>query len=323
MADILVIGSANMDLVVAVDSLPRAGETVLGGEFQTFAGGKGANQAVAAARAGGEVAMLGGVGNDSFGQTLRAGLEAEGIDTSALIDMDGPSGVAIIATDKNGENLIAVAPGANAAVTEAMIENVNFKDYRVVLTQLETPLNAILCAARNARDAGVPFILDPAPAQALSPELLSLTDWLTPNETEAGILLGRSTREPVNEQVAVALQAMGAKNIILKLGARGVILLEGGKPPVPIAAPRVDAVDTTAAGDAFNGAFAVAITEGMSYPQAAEFACIAASLCVTRPGAQTAMADRAEIDRSRTLAGVRSDVLPRSPADKQFLPKRI
>jgi ribokinase len=296
MADILVIGSANMDLVVAVDSLPRAGETVLGGQFQTFAGGKGANQAVAAARAGGSVAMLGSVGDDGFGESLRAGLEAEGIDTSALATAQGPSGVAIIATDKTGENLIAVAPGANALVDVKAVDQTRFDRFRVVLTQLETPMETIIHAAKKARAAGVSFILDPAPAQPLPPELLALTDWLTPNETEAAILLGLPEDTVIDAQAAIALQAAGAGNVILKLGARGVIILEKGGTPVAVASPQVHAVDTTAAGDCFNGAFAVGLTQGQSPVDAARLACTAASISVTRHGAQAAMPSRAEID---------------------------
>jgi ribokinase len=296
MSDILVIGSANMDLVVAVDSLPRAGETVLGGQFQTFAGGKGANQAVAAARAGGRAAMLGCVGDDGFGATLRAGLEGEGIDTAALATVQGPSGVAIIATDKNGENLIAVAPGANGLVDNKAVDKIRFDQFHVILTQLETPLETIVHAAKMARAAGVAFILDPAPAQPLPHELLALTDWLTPNETEAAILLGLPEGAAIDEQAAIALQDAGAGNVILKLGARGVILLEKGGAPIAVRSPQVDAVDTTAAGDCFNGAFAVGLTQGKSAVEAAHFACTAASISVTRHGAQAAMPSREEID---------------------------
>jgi ribokinase len=250
MQDILVIGSANMDLVIAVDTLPRAGETVLGGQFETFAGGKGANQAVAAARAGGKVAMLGCVGNDGFGTALRAGLDAEGIDTSALMTVDGPSGVALIAIDKAGENLIAVAPGANAAVDQSVIETGHIGSQHIILAQLETPIDSIIHAAKLARAVGATFILDPAPAQPLSGDLLTLIDWLTPNETEAAILLGLPEDQPIDENVALALQVAGAGNVILKLGSRGAIILEQNGVPVMVDAPKVDAVDTTAVDDA-------------------------------------------------------------------------
>ncbi len=299
MHNILVIGSANMDLVIAVDKLPRAGETVLGGQFETFAGGKGANQAVAAARAGGRVSMLGCVGNDDFGAALRTGLETEGIDTAALATVVGASGVAMIATDKNGENLIVVAPGANGAVDRSAIKSEHFSKNQVVLAQLETPIDSITHAAKMARDAGAVFILDPAPAQQLSGDMLALTDWLTPNETEARILLGLAEDQQVDEDVAIALQTAGANNIILKLGARGVVILEKGGAPITVSAPKVDAVDTTAAGDAFNGAFAVALTEGSTPVDAANFACTAASISVTRKGAQTSMASRKDIDDYR------------------------
>jgi ribokinase len=305
MRNILVIGSANMDLVIAVDTLPRAGETVLGGQFQTFAGGKGANQAVAAARAGGRVAMLGCVGSDGFGATLRAGLDAEGIDTSALRTIEGPSGVALIATDKGGENLIAVAPGANGAVDRSVIETGHIDHHHIILAQLETPIDSIIHAAKLARSAGAMFILDPAPAQPLSGDLLGLIDWLTPNETEAAILLGLPENQPIDEGAALALQAAGAANVMLKLGSRGVIILEHGGAPVRVEAPKVVAIDTTAAGDAFNGAFAVGLTEGLAPVEAARLACCAASLSVTRKGAQASMARRAEIDGYH--AAMRSD----------------
>ncbi len=295
-SDIIVVGSANMDLVIAVDTLPTPGQTVLGGQFNTFPGGKGANQAVSAARAGGRVAMLGCVGNDAFGEALRAGLESEGVDTKRLMTVEQASGVALIATDKAGENLIAVAPGANGVVGKDCILPAYFSGCHIVLAQLETPLASILLAAEAARASGAVFILDPAPARALPENLMVMVDWITPNEGEARMLLGWPSDRAIDEDAAVALRALGARNVILKLGVRGAIVLEQGSAPVAVAAPAVDAVDTTAAGDAFNGAFAVALIEGKNAIDAVRFACAAASISVTRAGAQPSMAYRHEID---------------------------
>jgi ribokinase len=289
---ILVVGSANMDLVAFPDRLPRPGETLLGGDFATFPGGKGANQAVAAARAGGQVAFLGRVGRDDFGARLSAGLAADGVDTRWLESVDGPSGVAVILSG-GGDNMIVVAPGANA-VLHAVLPDA-FEGARLVLCQLEIPLDGVVAAARAARRAGATFILDPAPARALPPELLALVDWLTPNEGEACALLGR---EILGDPLAAAraLAKLGPRGVILKRGPAGVVLLDEDSDPVTIAAPRVDVVDTIAAGDAFAGAFAVGLGEGMAPLAAARFAVTAASLSVTRAGAQGAMARRDEID---------------------------
>ena len=187
--DILVVGSANMDLVVFADRLPAPGETLLGGAFQSFAGGKGANQAVAAARAGGKVAFLGRIGLDIFGTRLRQGLQDNGVDTGLLGEVECASGTALIMSG-GGNNMIVVAPGANDAVTADAVREDAFAGIRFVLAQLETPLEGVLKAAQLARAAGAVFILDPAPARALPPELLNLVDWLTPNEREACALAG-------------------------------------------------------------------------------------------------------------------------------------
>lgn len=293
-ADILVVGSANMDLVAFSDRLPAPGETLLGGAFQSFAGGKGANQAVAAARAGGKVAFLGRIGTDLFGARLREGLQRAGVDTRLLGEVEGASGVAIIMSG-GGDNMIVVAPGANDAVTPAAIDKAAFAGIRFVLAQLETPLDGVLAVARLAREAGATFILDPAPARTLPQELLSLVDWLTPNESEGAGLLGLPV---LDDPIAAArrLKALGPRGVVLKLGGQGVVVLGADGRPVAIPARMVAAIDTTAAGDAFNGAFAVALSEGLSAPEAARFAAAAAAISVTRHGAQPAMASRAEID---------------------------
>jgi ribokinase len=298
-ADILVIGSANMDLVAFADRLPAPGETLLGGAFQSFAGGKGGNQAVAAARAGGRVAFLGRVGNDLFGARLRGGLEEDGVDTRLLGTIDGASGVAIIMSG-GGNNMIVVAPGANDAVTADVIDENAFAGIRFVLAQLETPLDGVIAAARLARAAGATFILDPAPARALPAELLSLVDWLTPNESEACGLLGlKSLGEPA--AMARQLKALGPRGVVLKLGGQGVVVLGQDEVPLLIPARKVTVADTTAAGDAFNGAFAVGLSEGKTAQDAARFAVAAAGISVTRQGAQPAMARRTEIDAVMVL----------------------
>jgi ribokinase len=291
--DILIVGSANMDLVVA-DRLPAPGETLLGGAFQSFSGGKGANQAVAAARAGGKAAFLGRVGIDIFGARLRQGLQENGVDTRLLGEVEGASGTALIISG-GGNNMIVVAPGANDAVTADAIDANAFTGIRLVLAQLETPLDGVLKAAKLARAAGAIFILDPAPARALPPELLSLVDWLTPNESEACTLLGvKNLGAPAD--MARRLKALGPRGVILKLGSEGAMLLGADDAPVMIPAHKVTVADTVAAGDAFNGAFAAALSEGKSPPDAARFAVAAAAISVTRHGAQPAMASRTEID---------------------------
>ena len=296
--DILVIGSANMDLVVFADRLPAPGETLLGGAFQSFPGGKGANQAVAAARAGGKVAFLGRIGADIFGARLRQGLQDNGVDTRLLGEVEGASGTALIMSG-GGNNMIVVAPGANDAVTADAIGDAAFAGIRFALAQLETPLDGVLKAAKLARAAGATFILDPAPARALPPELLRLVDWLTPNESEACTLLGlKSLGAP--EDMARRLKALGPRGVVLKLGSEGAMLLGADDAPTLIPAHRVTVADTTAAGVAFNGAFAVALSEGRSAVEAARFAVAAAAVSVTRHGAQPAMASRAEIDAMRS-----------------------
>jgi ribokinase len=292
--DILVVGSANMDLVAFADRLPAPGETLLGGAFQSFAGGKGGNQAVAAARAGGKVAFLGRIGTDIFGARLRKGLQDDGVDTRLLGEVDGASGVAIIMSG-GGNNMIVVAPGANDAVTAKVIDSRAFAGIRFVLAQLETPLDGVMEAARLARVQGATFILDPAPARTLPKELLAMVDWLTPNESEACILLGlKKLGEPA--LMARQLKALGPRGVLLKLGGEGVVLLGDDDRVVAIPAHKVAVADTTAAGDAFNGAFAVALSEGKTPEQAARFAGAAAAISVTRHGAQPAMASRTEID---------------------------
>lgn len=297
-ASILIVGSANVDLVGAAEQLPKPGETILGQRFQTFSGGKGANQAVAAARAGGKVAILARVGTDSFGKRLVDDLAASGVDISEVKYVDEPSGVALIVTAASGENAIVVVPGANSHLNAAAIDEGMLRMTQVthILAQLETPMDGIIRAAKCAREIGATFVLDPAPAQALPKELLELTDWITPNEREACTILGLERSALVPFEAVRALQAMGPRNVILKMSSKGSVVLIGDAEPVHVRPVLVTAVDTTAAGDAFNGAFAVALSEGRNPVEAAEFASAAAAISVTRRGAQPSMPTRGEID---------------------------
>lgn len=255
---IVVVGSINLDLVVATRRIPLVGETVAGSSFRTFPGGKGANQAVAAARLGASVSILGKLGTDAFGTELRESLEGVGVETGAVASVPVASGVALITTDAKGENSITVVAGANAHLSPDDID-ANAELIRgagIVLTQLEVPLNTVEHLASFTRREEIPLVLDPAPARPLSPSLLRCVDWLTPNETETCILLGHSPRELSQvdmEDRANKLLQLGSRNVVLKLGARGcyLALADGTRKLVP--AFNVHAVDTTAAGDAFNG----------------------------------------------------------------------
>ena len=302
---ILVVGSCNADLVVAAEQLPRPGETLLGHGFQTFSGGKGGNQAVAAARAGGRVAMVACVGTDAFGKRLVGDLASAGVDTSEISYVDEASGVALIVTAASGENAIVVAPGANGLLDAAAIDSVMKRVKRPthILAQLETPIEGVIRAAEQARAMGATFILDPAPARSLPKELLELTDWITPNEREASTLLGLENKTLEPFEAVRALRALGPRNVILKMSSKGAVVLVGDAEPVHVRPVAVTAVDTTAAGDAFNGAFAVGLSEGLDPVSAAKFAAAAAALSVTRRGAQPSMPSREEINA--VLEGIR------------------
>jgi ribokinase len=297
---ITVIGSLNMDFVVQVEHLPMPGETVLGSGFTMALGGKGANQACAVGKLGGDVRVVGRVGDDVFGEQLCMGLAAAGVDTRNIFTTAGvQSGVALIFVQDGGQNQIVVAPGANALLTpDDVSKALEQGTGGFVLLQLEVPLAAVEAAAAHARRAGARVILDPAPAQPLPDTLLAAVDILTPNESEARMLLGHdggtlSLAEA--HDVARAIRAHGARTVILKLGAQGAFLDEGhgGQhfPGVP-----VDAVDATAAGDVFNAGLAVALSEGRSIDDAIRFANTAAAISVTRLGAQTSVPTRAEAE---------------------------
>lgn len=299
-APITVVGSLNMDFVAQVSSLPMPGETVLGSGFRTIPGGKGANQACAAGKLGGRVRMVGRVGDDVFGRQLREALQSAGVDVGAVLVTEGTrSGVALIVVEGSGQNQIVVASGANAMLTARDVEPaLEAAHGGYVLLQLETPLETVAASAALARRQGAMVLLDPAPAQPLSAELLASVDVLTPNETEANLLLRRTDAVVSIEdapQVARALLTLGTGSVVLKLGERGAMIADReGLQHVP--ARRVEAVDATAAGDTFNGALAVALSEGRSLREAVVFANAAAALSVTRLGAQSSIPRRADVD---------------------------
>jgi ribokinase len=292
---IVVVGSSNTDLIVQTSRLPAAGETVLGGDLVTAAGGKGANQAVAAARLGATVTFVGRTGRDMFGErTLRA-LQREGMDLDYFEqDLSAPSGVALIVVGPGGQNLIAVAPGANNRVSPGNVQSAAraFEGCRVVLLQLEVPMPSVVAAARAGRQAGATVILNPAPAMPIDDQLFGLVDIMTPNEHEAAALTG--TSDP--EAAAQALLTRGAGAVIVTLGEAGILLAQPGQASQRWPAFRVEAVDTTAAGDAFNGGLAAALARGQPLPTAARYAQAVAALSVTRLGAQPSLPYAMEVD---------------------------
>ncbi len=288
---IAVLGSANLDLVVTVDRAPGRGETVTGRTFTTVPGGKGANQALAAARAGGDVAFLGAVGDDEFGRRIAALLAASGIDVSGLVVSDQPTGTAHITVDGTGDNSIVVVPGANGTVTSLTDAHRTAIDAaELLLLQLELPLALVTQAAAYARSRGVRVVLTPAPAVPLPPSLLAAVDVLVPNEHEAALLAG--VADPV--AAAHALAASGG-DVVVTLGARGALRVNGAT-TTEVPAFAVEAVDTTAAGDTFAGVLAVGLAAGLEWPDALRRASAAAALSVQRPGASSSMPSSAETD---------------------------
>lgn len=306
MNEICVVGSLNMDLVVKAPRLPRVGETILGGTFSTFPGGKGANQAVAAARLGARVAMVGRVGEDAFGRQLVESLRRDGVD-AAHVHADGgaATGVAFIGVDQDGRNMIMVASGANLRLLPADVDAAHdtIVRARVLLLQLEVPIETTLRAAAMAKAAGVLVCLDPAPAAPLPDALYACVDVITPNEVEAEILTGVEVHSFADAERAVeALRRRGPRVAVVKLGDRGAFYAgPEGRGPVPAVRTRV--VDTTAAGDAFTAAMGVALGEGRGVAEAAAFAGSVAGIKVTRMGAQVGMPARAEVEAAMRSAG--------------------
>lgn len=303
---IVVIGSSNTDLIIRVPRIPRPGETLLGGEFMAALGGKGANQAVGAARSGGKVAFIARVGRDAFGDQAIAGLRRDGVDVSYVFrDRRAASGVALIFVARDGENSIAVAGGANAKLSPADVKKAAgvIRTAALLMAQLETPLATVMAAAQAAARANVEVILNPAPARPLPNSLLKLISILTPNETEAELLTGiKVTDETAAAKACLKLRSRGVRTVILTLGARGAFLAGvDGQQLVP--GFKVKAVDSTGAGDIFNGALGVALAERKTLRDAVRFANAAAALSVTHPGAQPSAPSRAAIERFLARSG--------------------
>ncbi|MFZ4059309.1 MAG: ribokinase, partial [Ferruginibacter sp.] len=291
MKKIIVVGSANTDMVVKTDKLPLPGETKMGGTFFMNAGGKGANQAVAIARMGGNVTLVTKVGSDIFGKQTIVGLKNENIDTDfVFIDEGAPSGTALIMVNEEGENCIVVAPGANANLLPVDLEKVKkITEAEIILMQLEIPMETIAFVAKNAKANNQKVVINPAPAQKLDDELLKGLFLITPNETEASLLTGITVYdEATASQAADVFLSKGVQNVIITLGKQGAYF-QNEILKLKINAPIVQALDTTAAGDTFSGAIAVAITEKMDWVKAIKFAVEAASISVTRLGAQASI----------------------------------
>ena len=295
---ILVIGSSNTDMTVRSATLPKPGETVLGGDFRMGPGGKGANQAVAARLLGGEVTFVCKLGRDMFGEGASKHYESCGLDTSKILWSDKPSGVALITVDSKAENSIVVASGANADMTVTDIDSVAdiIKSSGILLLQLEIPMDTVVHAAEIAYNAGVQVVLNPAPAAVLPAELLKCVSILIPNETEASAISGIDIN---NFETAAAaaerLKGMGVREVIITMGSRGSVVCDGDCTFVP--AVKVNAVDTTAAGDTFCGGVCVALSEGKDLLEAVKFATAASSIAVQRPGAQDSITNRCEVDK--------------------------
>lgn len=305
MPSIVVIGSVNTDMIVTVPHLPVTGETVLGDAFYKLPGGKGANQAVAAQRSGGQVTFMACVGDDAFGQEAIAGYQQDGIDVSQIKVMPGVStGVALINVDSQGKNTITVASGANLQLTAEAIQKqpALIEQGEVLLLQLEIPLDAVVAAIDIAHQAGCLIILNPAPARVLPREIYAKLTIITPNETEAEILTGiKVTGIASAKQAADCLLSYGVKQVMITLGVQGVFYSDGHACE-HFPCFKVNAVDTTAAGDVFNGALATALSQKKALPEAVHFAQAAAALSVTKVGAQSSVPYAEEIEKVITLA---------------------
>ncbi len=301
MKNICVIGSLNMDLVVNVEKMPKAGQTLLGSNFKEVPGGKGANQAVAMARLNGNVTMIGKVGNDSFGETLVNSLKKDNVNTDYIQVEKGPSGVALITVDKNAQNSIVVAPGANYKLTKEDIDkNIDaIKNSDIVVVQLETPLETIKYALKKAKELGKYTILNPAPAVVLEDEIIENVDLLTPNETELEIISQKSisNEDDINECAQIMINK-GVKELIVTLGSKGSLYINK-ETSMFKKAYKVEAIDTTAAGDSYTGALAVAIAFDKDMEYAMDFASKVGALSVMKEGAQSSLPTLIEVENFR------------------------
>ena len=301
MPDILVIGSLNADLVVRAPRFPVPGETISGEDLQTLPGGKGANQAVAVARLGASVSMLGRVGKDNFGDYLLDNLKSNHVNIEYVRRDDAATGTAIIVVDADGQNSIVLSPGANGKVSPADVTAASFGDFRLLLLQLEIPLETVRSAAQRAREHGLQVLLNPAPARSLPDELITLPDFLVPNETELSLLTEQTVNDiPSAERAAKTLLAHGAQTVIVTIGANGALIVtrEMIKHIPPF---KVDVVDTTAAGDAFIGGFASARLQDQPLEEAVRYGCACGALTATKFGAQPSLPSKEDVENFLSL----------------------
>lgn len=306
MNNILVVGSMNADLVVRSPRFPQPGETISGEDLRIIPGGKGANQAVAAARQGASVSMVGRVGNDSFGPELINNLKRNHVDTARVqTDSKAATGTATIIVDGNGQNSIVLSAGGNGKVSPADVDSVSFADYRLLLLQLEIPVETVLAAARRAKESGLRVVLNPAPARPLPEELISLSDFIVPNESELSLLTDQLVNDIASaEKAARILLERGVQNVIVTLGANGALLVSKDSTK-HIPSFKVDVVDTTAAGDAFIGGFAAKLLESdgdamgatLALQNAVRYGCACGALATTKFGAQPSLPTKEEVER--------------------------
>jgi ribokinase len=297
MTDIIVVGSLNADLVVRSPRFPKPGETISGEDLQIIPGGKGANQAVAAARQGVKTTMVGRVGSDSFGPFLVDNLNANQVDTTHVTVDPSATGTAIIVVDTNGQNSIVLSPGANGNVSPKDVESASFLSSKLLLLQLEIPTPTVLHAAQQARAHGLTVILNPAPAKLLPSELLSAVDILIPNESELSLLTGSPVNDIASAETAAnEMLKQGVKTVIVTLGSKGALLVTDAQAKL-VNTFDVNVLDTTAAGDAFIGGFASAILRGKSLEDSVRYGCACGALATTKFGAQPSLPTKAEVEK--------------------------
>lgn len=297
MPDIIVVGSLNADLVVRTPRFPQPGETISGEDLQVILGGKGANQAVAAARHGAQVAMLGRVGKDNFGDFLLDNLRQNDVGVQYVQRDNASTGTAIIVVDSNGQNSIVLSAGANGKVSLEDVNAASFADLRLLLLQLEIPIPTVFAAAQRAHKEGMQVILNPAPAKQLPEELISLADYLIPNETELGLLTDMDVHDlPSAERAAKSLIERGVKNVIVTLGSKGALIVSPAQ-TTHVETFKVNVVDTTAAGDAFIGGFGYSLLQNKSLAEAARYGCACGALATTTFGAQPSLPTKEEVEQ--------------------------